>query len=100
MAKLEAELDEAGLLQSERNPDPRPFTYDDISKLRYLDQVIKVRRTASPDALGLSRCQFRTLEWDKKAGAVTKERMWCWANSCCGIVPDGPAVCAASQAYH
>ena len=42
MTKLEAELDEAGLLVSERNPHPRPFVFEDISRLRYLDQVIKV----------------------------------------------------------
>lgn len=42
MAKLEAELDEAGLLKSAANPNPREITYADISKLHYLDCVIKV----------------------------------------------------------
>jgi hypothetical protein len=42
MAKLEAELDEAGLLKTEANPRPREMTYADISKLHYLDCVIKV----------------------------------------------------------
>lgn len=43
MAKLEAELDAAGLLVTEQRPQPREFAYADISKLRYLDCVIKVR---------------------------------------------------------
>lgn len=42
MAKLEAELDEAGLLKSAANPNPREITYADIGKLHYLDCVIKV----------------------------------------------------------
>ena len=43
MARLEAELDAAGLLVTAQRPQPRAFTYADISKLRYLDCVIKVR---------------------------------------------------------
>ena len=42
MAKLEAELDAAGLLKTPQNPTPRPFTHADIGKLRYLDWCIKV----------------------------------------------------------
>ena len=42
MAKLEAELDAAGLLVTPARPRPRPFTFADISKLRYLDAVLKV----------------------------------------------------------
>ena len=44
MAKLEAELAEAGLLVTPTNPTPRAFTFADIGKLPYLDRVIKVRR--------------------------------------------------------
>ena len=43
MAKLEAELDAAGLLVTPERPQARAFTFADISKLRYLDCVIKVR---------------------------------------------------------
>jgi hypothetical protein len=42
MAKLEAELDAAGLLKTPQNPTPRQFTHADIGKLRYLDCCIKV----------------------------------------------------------
>jgi hypothetical protein len=42
MAKLERELEEAGLLVTSSNPNPRDFTYADIGKLRYLDCVVKV----------------------------------------------------------
>lgn len=43
MAKVEAELDAAGLLKTADNPTPREFTYADIGKLHYLDCCIKVR---------------------------------------------------------
>ena len=43
MAKLEAELDTAGLLKTPQNPTPRQFTHADIGKLRYLDWCITVR---------------------------------------------------------
>ena len=43
MAKVEAELDAAGLLKTAENPTPRQFTYADIGKLHYLDCCIKVR---------------------------------------------------------
>jgi len=46
MAKLEAELDAAGLLVTTERPQPRAFNFADISKLRYLDCVIKVRVAA------------------------------------------------------
>ena len=46
MAKLEAELDAAGLLVTTERPQPRPFDFADISKLHYLDCVIKVRLAA------------------------------------------------------
>lgn len=42
MAKVEAELDSAGLLKTAANPTPRQFTYADIGKLHYLDCCIKV----------------------------------------------------------
>lgn len=45
MAKLEAELAEAGLLVTPANPTPRAFTFADIGKLHYLDRVIKVQHT-------------------------------------------------------
>ena len=40
--KLEAELDAAGLLVTPARPRPRPFAFADISKLRYMDCVLKV----------------------------------------------------------
>jgi len=46
MAKLEAELDAAGLLVTTERSQPRAFNFADISKLRYLDCVIKVRSAA------------------------------------------------------
>ena len=47
MARLVAELDAAGLLVTDQRPRPRTFTYADISKLRFLDCVIRVRRTTA-----------------------------------------------------
>lgn len=47
LRKLEEELDAAGLLKTAKNPNPRAFTYADISKLHWLDCCIKV----SPAAL-------------------------------------------------
>ena len=44
MAKLERELDDAGLLVTPARPRPRPFTFYDISKLPYLDAVLKARQ--------------------------------------------------------
>lgn len=43
MAKLEAELDQAGLLATPARPHPREFVYADIGKLPYLDACIKAR---------------------------------------------------------
>lgn len=42
LAKLEEELDAAGLLKSPKNPNPRSFTYSDIGKLHWLDCCVKV----------------------------------------------------------
>ena len=42
LAKLEEELDAAGLLKSPQNPNPRSFSYGDIGKLHWLDCCIKV----------------------------------------------------------
>lgn len=41
-AKICAELDEHGLLATPSRPNPRKVTYEDLSKLSYLDMVIKV----------------------------------------------------------
>ena len=43
MARLETELDAAGLLVTEQRPAPRAFTYADISKLPWLDACVKAR---------------------------------------------------------
>lgn len=43
MARLEAELEEAGLLKSDANPNPREFTFSDIGRLKWLDACIKVQ---------------------------------------------------------
>ena len=49
MAKLEAELDAAGLLVTPARPRPCPLAFADISKLRYMDCVLKARLlTARP----------------------------------------------------
>ncbi len=47
MAKLEAELDAAGLLVTPARPRPRPLAFADISKLRYMDCVLKARLFAA-----------------------------------------------------
>jgi hypothetical protein len=47
MAKLEAELDQAGLLVTAQRPQPRAFTWADVGKLTYLDCVIKARASPS-----------------------------------------------------
>ena len=52
MAKLEAELDAAGLLVTAQRPRPRAITFADISKLRYLDCVVKVACKSAPVLLG------------------------------------------------
>lgn len=41
-AKICQELDEQGLLVTSARPNPRKVTYDDLSKLNYLDMAIKV----------------------------------------------------------
>lgn len=51
MAKLEAELDVAGLLVTPARPRPRPFTFPDISKLPYLDAVLKAREARDRTAV-------------------------------------------------
>ncbi len=59
MAKLEAELDEAGLLVTPSNPTPRAFTFSDIGKLHYLDHVIKVHHiltTAVTSLVAVASC--------------------------------------------
>ena len=47
MARLEAELDVAGLLVTPARPRPRPLAFADISKLRYMDCVLKARPLAA-----------------------------------------------------
>lgn len=42
-AKVLAELDECGLLASLERPDPRLPTYEDLARLTYLKNTIKVR---------------------------------------------------------
>lgn len=42
-AKICQELDEQGLLVTPQRPHPRKVTYEDLSKLVYLDMAIKVR---------------------------------------------------------
>ena len=44
-ARICAELDEHGLLVTPSRPNPRKVTYEDLSKLTYLDMVIKVSLT-------------------------------------------------------
>ena len=46
MARLETELDAAGLLVTEQRPAPRTFTYADISKLPWLDACVKARASS------------------------------------------------------
>ncbi len=41
-AKIVAELQSHGLAATEENPNPRQLTYPDLSKLTYLQAVIKV----------------------------------------------------------
>ena len=47
MARLEAELDAAGLLMTPERPQPRALTYADISKLPWLDACVKARTAAA-----------------------------------------------------
>ena len=42
-AKICQELDQHGLLVTADRPNPRKVTYEDLSKLSYLDMAIKVR---------------------------------------------------------
>ena len=42
-AKLVAELEQAGLLATPQQPEPRALQYADLSKLTYLNMVIKAR---------------------------------------------------------
>ena len=44
MANLEKELDDVGLLVTRARPRPRPFAFPDISRLPYLDAVLKARQ--------------------------------------------------------
>ncbi|CAL8472312.1 g11855 [Coccomyxa elongata] len=50
MARLEAELDAAGLLKTAANPQPRTVTYADISKLHFLDCAVKEAMRLQPVA--------------------------------------------------
>ncbi len=43
-ARLAAELDEAGLLVTPERPQPRDLTHADLSRLTYLNCVLKVRQ--------------------------------------------------------
>ncbi|KAK9835968.1 hypothetical protein WJX81_002349 [Elliptochloris bilobata] len=52
MAKLEAELDEMGLLVTPARPRPRTFAFADISKLRYLDAILKESMRMRPVVTG------------------------------------------------
>ena len=45
--KILAELDDLHLLKTEQNPKPREMTYADLSKLTYLNAVIKVPQQPS-----------------------------------------------------
>jgi len=51
MARLESELDAAGLLVTPARPAPRAFAYADISKLPWLDACVKARARRPPAAL-------------------------------------------------
>ena len=42
-AKLVAELEQAGLLATPQQPEPRALQYADLSKLTFLSMVIKAR---------------------------------------------------------
>ena len=55
LAKLEEELDTAGLLKSPKNPHPRSFTYGDIGRLHWLDCCIKVSAMSLLTAVGRMR---------------------------------------------
>ncbi|KAK9834011.1 hypothetical protein WJX81_002816 [Elliptochloris bilobata] len=60
MARLEAELDAAGLLVTPERPQPRTFTYADISKLPWLDACVKESMRLQPVAhAGLRRVATR-----------------------------------------
>ncbi len=46
-AKVLAELDALGLLVTPERPNPRPLEYDDITKLTYTNNCIKVPAPSS-----------------------------------------------------
>lgn len=52
MARLETELDAAGLLVTPQRPQPRALTYADISKLPWLDACVKVPTAAARTFFG------------------------------------------------
>lgn len=85
MARLEAELEEAGLLVTVANPHPRPFSFSDIGKLHFLDAVIKVRSCAGAhleQGLGQSigdvliRASFSTCRGNVKIVCGEGEAPW------------------------
>ena len=47
-AKIAAELDQVGLLATAARPQPRALQYEDLSRLPYLNMVIKARRSPLP----------------------------------------------------
>lgn len=51
--KIVAELGSLGLLATPGNPFPRKVEWEDLSKMPYLDAVIKVMPPASPSAISL-----------------------------------------------
>jgi hypothetical protein len=54
-AKIVAELDSLGLLATAAQPQPRQLQYEDLSKLTYLNMVIKARRPPLPSRSFLDR---------------------------------------------
>ncbi len=75
MARLEAELDAAGLLVTPARSAPRPFAYADISKLPWLDTCVKARARRPPKALaGPSSATSTCCSWRDSGHAVVRGR--------------------------
>lgn len=82
MAKLEAELDEAGLLVTPSNPTPRAFLFSDIGKLHYLDHVIKVCHILAIAVTLLVAVASRHVSHNLSSYLPNPSRLWAFSYAC------------------
>ena len=74
-ANIVAELQQAGLLATPQQPEPRALQYEDLSRLQYLQMVIKARASCGAQNLaGYMHCNTSEV--------AVYSPVWC--NASCG----------------